>query len=267
MPENSVNLSSDFESYERWLAEGRSLAQQTNDSHWAIGDWLDAGAAAFEGLFDFKSDRHLLLQKKGPDGEFKSATVPHFWKDAAAETGFAVSWLYDLRQCARAFAPHERFKQLSFSHHLYAMRYERRLEYLGACFVDGGRPRSVTWLEEYINRCEAKQDELGQARSNFRFVRFAISEEMRVKLTQLSKYRKTNVSDLVQKHCTAALEEFLRVEAQKVALELHAFYKDGEWPLATSAVRAKGKHRRRTNFRSERGVVSIRRLARGNRVA
>ena len=227
-----VTASPTPEGYYDWLARGRALSESHSNNSWNIGDWLIEG----DGLYNLenyisKSDRYLLIhKKKSGEGGCYSEKIPNYWKDAAAETGNAVSTLKEMAKVARAYASDTRLKELSYSHHKAVVAYDRRLEYLAACLnvEPGERIRSVGWLQDYAARNEGEPEI-----HNFKacHVRFLVSEEMWEKLKQLSHYYKTNICDLVQKDCTAALEAFLAAQARKISLAKFDSYEEGQWPF------------------------------------
>jgi hypothetical protein len=215
-------------SYGDWLAKGKALSDSHSNNQWSIGDWLIEG----ESEFDFAGiiPGHLLIHKKNDgSGECFSEKIPNFWKDAAAETGNAVSTLKEFVKVARAFPPADRVRQLSFTHHLYAAPYDRRAEYLAACVVEGERPKSVAWLDAHIQEKEGGP-EIEDEKPGAYHVRFPVPDEMWAKLKNLSKHYKTNVPALVQKSCAAALEQFIAEQAEVVSLQKFGFY-EGEWPF------------------------------------
>jgi hypothetical protein len=131
--------------YHKWLAKGRKIVTTESNSRWALGDWLVEGQCEFD--FDEivgKSDRHLLISHRADaNGHDKSMTIPNFWKDAASETGSAVSTLKESAKIERAFPKKERFTQLTFTHHKWVIGFEpeKRREYLKASRHDARRGR------------------------------------------------------------------------------------------------------------------------------
>jgi|SRR5271156_113685 hypothetical protein len=177
-----------------------------------------------------KSERDLLIHNK-IDGSYQQEKIPNFWKDAASETGTAVSTLKESAKVARAFPKKERFSQLTFTHHKRVIGFDlkKRRKYLMACLpaTKDGKPKPVDWLDKYIREQEGEQE----IEAGMRYVRFNVSEEMWRKLKQVAKYYRTSVADLVRKDCTAALAAFLEEQARRISLAKYDLYEEGQWPF------------------------------------
>ena len=132
---SAVSKSTSAEDYDAWLARGRALADSHSNTTWNVGDWLVEGETAFDFYDDVKSiPRHLLIGKKNDgSGECYGIQVPNYWKDAAAQINWSIPCLKEAARVARRYSPSQRVAGLSFSHHLYAEPYDRRMEYLQAC--------------------------------------------------------------------------------------------------------------------------------------
>jgi hypothetical protein len=226
--------------YHEWLAIGRKLCKAYNDLNWKIGDWLVLGRDYFD-WNDLLSGLpgHMTLHKtvSGDGGRAFAATkIPNFWKDAAEATGMAVSTLKQQAKVAYAYPDKKkRVKGLTFTHHLFAAmayQFEKRYEYLEACkqgLSEGERPRGVEWLKHYIAVQEGRNAELLEDDRLYP-VRFFVPEELQRKLKQLGKFYKMQIGDLVKKVCTEAVNGYLAVEAEKVALKKYGVY-EGKWPF------------------------------------
>jgi hypothetical protein len=255
--------------YKTWIGQGRKLASKHGNVQWAIGDWTLEGQCQF----DYKSIvgdlGYVALSKTvKADGStgYKGPTVPNFWKDASAETNMEIPTLKLMAKVALAFPPKTRIKRLTFSHHrsaALAQNKERRYEYLQACLEGlepGQRPRSISWLNDYIDRQEGYREIENGDKDNY--VRFLVTPEVWTKLKQLSKYKHSKVSDLVAEGCTKAVESYLAEMAEKVSMARYGFY-EGEWPFASGAGAIKGDERRKRSG----ARVSIKRLQRNERAA
>jgi len=215
--------------YEKWLACGKQLASRHSGYQWKLGDWLVTG----EQHFDFGTiDGYLLLHKATKDdgtAGFKGEKVPNYWKDASAQVGMEVACLKEYARVAKAYEPKERIKQLTFTHHLYAVKYgyARRHEYLKACVRGKGeRPHTISWLADYIAEQEGYASEI----RGTHFARFIVPEEIWKKLKQLSKYYRTNVPELIHAHCINAIQDYISQMGEKVSLEKYGIY-EGKWPF------------------------------------
>jgi hypothetical protein len=255
--------------YYEWLARGKAFLNAHSNNQWSIGDWLCEGQGAFD-VADLCRVPGYMRLKKAPEesgNTFSSISIPNFWKDAASETGSAVSTLKELAKIARAFTSDKRFPQLSFAHHNYAFcgtpDPEKRQEYLRACLPqnEGERPKGVEWLDAYIRRNEGEKD----ITEGDRFVRFRVPDEMYKKLKQVSHYHHSSVADIIWKDCTKVLESLLEEHAEKIALQKYGIY-EGKWPFYEDSppnkkLRAKAEAENKTrNRRRETGdaVVSER---------
>jgi hypothetical protein len=267
--------------YHKWLAKGRKIVKTESNSRWALGDWLVEGQCEFDmDEIIGKADRHLLIsQRADADGHHASTKIPNFWKDAASETGSAVSTLKESAKVAREFPKKERFSQLTFTHHKWVIGFEpeKRREYLKACLPEtkDGKPKSVDWLDKYIR----EQDGEKEIEAGMRYVRFNVSGEMWRKLKQVAKHYRLSVADLVRKDCTAALAALLEVQARKISLAKFDAYEEGQWPFYEessynkNARAAKKESRRRARedhdpvVRERFRSIAINRWSRGNKVA
>jgi hypothetical protein len=234
--------------YYEWLSRGKAFLNAHSDSQWSIGDWLVEGQGAFD-VADLCRVPGYMKLKKAPEesgGDFSSIQIPNFWKDAASETGSAVSTLKELAKVARAFPSDKRFPQLSFAHHNYALAGtpdpDKQQEYLRACLPqnEGERPKGVEWLDAYMRRNEGEKD----ITEGDRFVRFRVPEEMYKKLKQVSRYYQSSVADIIWKDCTKVLESLLEEQAEKIALKKYGLYERGQWPFYQDS-EANKKHRAR----------------------
>jgi hypothetical protein len=225
------------EEYYEWLNRGKALCQSHGDNQWNIGDWLVDGECAF----DFKSivgdiPRHLLIGREqiGTDGDaiHQTKKIPNFWKDAAAETNMVAGSLKSLARVARVYPKEQRFPQLSFTHHYNAASYGRRLEYLQACLdglEPGQRPRSLAWLDAYIESKEGKDKEVKELAT--RLVSMALTDEMHRKLKQCARYYRVGIPELLQADFTKMLAELVPELGKNISLEKYGFWEEGKWPF------------------------------------
>ncbi len=260
------------EDYDAWLARGKTLADNHNRSNWDIGDWVLEGDDTFNITKDIPG--YLLLHKTtGDDGgtAYRSEKVPHFYKDISDATNLRVQTLRNLAVVCRFYKPEERIHQLSFTHHAMACGHERALEYLRACLVEGERPRTVAWLEEYIDKREGKVEKEKHGGHLY----LAIPDRLYAKLKDLSKHYEKNLNRLVDDTCVRAIETFIESEGEKISLKLFNFYEPGRWPFDKKVIEAERKkiRARRSRPNNDPVVREIRRLAvttrwaRGNKVA
>jgi hypothetical protein len=267
--------------YHEWLAKGRKIVKTESNSRWSLGDWLVEGQCEFDmdEIID-KHDRHLLIsQRADADGHHASTTIPNFWKDAASETGSAVSTLKESAKVAREFPKKERFAQLTFTHHKWVIGFEpgKRREYLKACLPEtkDGKPKSVDWLDKYIREQEGEKE----IEAGMRFVRFNVPEETWKKLKQVAKHYRLSVAELVRKDCTAALAGLLGEQARKISLARYDVYEEGQWPFheespynrKMKAAEKKQRKRARADHdpavRARGRAMAINRWQRGEKVA
>ena len=231
MANENPAVTSDFGSYENWLGKLRALAESHTDNYWSIGDVLAEGEKAFSGLFDFTGDGYLLLEKNASGEGFHGAKVPVFWKDVERETGMARSQLSDIVRCAKAYAPAQRFKRLSFTHHLCVANCDQRLEYLAACLVEGEeRPRPISWLEQYV-----RQHEAGKAEKEIEVLTHSLRvytpDETWCKLRQVARYRGAQMHTLVADACLAAIKNYLAEQERDISLDELGVHEEGRWPF------------------------------------
>lgn len=218
--------SASYQDYEKWLSTGRKLADGHSGYQWRLGDWLIIG----ENHFDYGAiPGYLLLHKTNKDdgtNGFKAEKIPNYWRDASALVGIPVPTLKDYAHTARAYPKKKRFRELSFTHHLYAAPYEKRAAYLAACIVAGEKPHSIDWLWKHIRENEGEQKEI----ESTKYLRFMIPEDMWAKLKQLGKWYGTPIPDLVQRACVDVVQLYLDDQARAVSLEKFGIY-EGKWPF------------------------------------
>ncbi len=270
LPGCTATISAD---YETWLARGKTLADNHNRSNWDIGDWVVEGDDTFNVIKDIP--RYLLLHKtSGDDGgtAYRSEKVPHFYKDISDATNLRVQTLRNLAVVCRFYKPDERIHQLSFTHHAMACGHERALEYLRACLVEGERPHTVAWLEEYIDKCEGKKVE---QEKHGGYLYLAIPDRLYAKLKDLSKHYQKNLNRLIDETCVQAIESYIESEGEKISLQLFNYYEPDRWPFDKKVIEAEKKkirtRRSRPNndpvVREKRRLAVVSRWSRGNKVA
>ena len=253
LPGSTANISAD---YEAWLARGKKLAEGHHRSQWDVGDWLVEG----RGQYDFAADipKHLLLHKNR-DSSYRSEKVPNFYKDIAVELGFHEQTLKNLAHVAQAFKPEDRFTKLTFAHHAEVAGYERAAEYLAACLVEGGRPKTVAWLRKHV---EQNENVKTATYSEGRYLYIHFPDKLYAKLKDLGKYYDKKISELIETACHESVERYLERESKNLSLKFFDYWEENRWPFDKAVVEEEKAKRKP---RGRRKAIALGRFGRNGR--